>query len=138
MTENGSDTGLDSTGAVVTTPQGTGLRIRTSRPPGRRLVRRAPVPSGSGFSTGTSITVPASPGGSQNTVTVTYSDSIVTGVIEVCKAIVTGSGLCGSWQFTITGANGFSQVVSVPVGDLQLAGDGACRAREGAGDRRCG
>jgi hypothetical protein len=38
-------------------------------------------------------------------------------VVEVCKQIVTGSGLTGTFQFTVTGGNGFTSTVSVPVGD---------------------
>ena len=41
----------------------------------------------------------------------------MTGVVEVCKQIVAGSGLTGTFQFTVTGGNGFSSTVSVPVGD---------------------
>jgi len=47
-------------------------------------------------------------------VTVTYNDTLVTGVVEVCKQIVTGSGLTGTFQFTVTGGNGFTPPGSVP------------------------
>ena len=69
-----------------------------------------------------SIDVPASSPDSQvstiqaSTITVTFTDQLVTGVIEVCKNIVPGSELTGNFQFTISGANGFSTQRSVPVG----------------------
>ena len=73
-----------------------------------------PGPSGDGFSTDDSITVPS--GGKDSTVTVTYTDDPVTGVVEVCKDIVEGSGLSGTWQFLITGGNDFSDTETVAIG----------------------
>jgi hypothetical protein len=49
-------------------------------------------------------------------VTVTVRDELVTGVIQVCKKIVSGSGLTGSWEFTVTGGNGYSSKHVVPIG----------------------
>jgi len=60
-------------------------------------------------------------GSSQNVVTVTVSDTLVTGVIEVCKQIVGGTVLTGSYQFTITGANEFTTQVTVPIGQCSPA-----------------
>ncbi len=70
--------------------------------------------TGSGFSR--TFTVPASTNGTAGVVTVTYTNSLKTGVVEACKSIVAGSGLTGSWQFTITGGNGYSSVQNVTAG----------------------
>ena len=132
VTELGSLTGLNNAGAISTTPTTEFLSATTTA-----VGPTGPLPSGTGFrypQTGT-LNVPASPNGSSGVVTVTYANTLVTGVVQVCKQIVAGSGLTGSWQFTITGGNGFSSVQTVPIGDLQSAGDGACREGEGAGDR---
>lgn len=57
------------------------------------------------------------PGGDiSTTTTVNYTNIEVTGFVEVCKDAALGSGLTGSFQFTITGAMNFTQTVSVPVG----------------------
>jgi hypothetical protein len=50
------------------------------------------------------------------TTTAMFTNKEVTGYIEVCKQAAPGSGLTGSFQFTINGAMGFQDVVSVPVG----------------------
>jgi hypothetical protein len=50
------------------------------------------------------------------TTTAIFTNKGVTGYVEVCKNAAPGSGLTGSFEFTITGAMGFSDVVSVPVG----------------------
>ncbi len=56
-------------------------------------------------------------GGDQSTTTTAiFTNKEVTGYVEVCKNAAPGTGLTGSFQFTITGAMGFSDVVSVPVG----------------------
>jgi hypothetical protein len=56
-------------------------------------------------------------GGDESTATTAiFTNKEVTGYVEVCKNAAPGSGLTGSFQFTITGAMGFSDVVSVPVG----------------------
>jgi len=109
VTENGSLTGLTNQGTVSSTPDTSFLSATTTA-----VGPLGPLPSGTGFTY--TATVPASPGGSQNVVTVTFNDQLVTGVVEVCKQIVTGSGLTGTFSFTITGANGFTQVVTVPIG----------------------
>ena len=50
--------------------------------------------------------------------TVTFTNALVTGVVEICKQIVPGSSLTGTWTFTVTGSNGFSTTTSpVPIGD---------------------
>ena len=45
---------------------------------------------------------------SANVDTVSYVNSVVTGYVEVCKSAVAGSGLTGSYGFTVTGADNFS------------------------------
>ncbi|MBV9680654.1 MAG: hypothetical protein JO046_02590 [Solirubrobacterales bacterium] len=65
--------------------------------------------------TGTAVVrVPA--GDISNTTTVTYTNRARTGFIEICKNAAPGSGLTGSFTFTITGPMGFSATVTVPVG----------------------
>jgi hypothetical protein len=39
---------------------------------------------------------------------VTFTNTLDPGTIEVCKQIVTGSGLTGTFTFTVTGSNGFT------------------------------
>lgn len=56
------------------------------------------------------------PGDISTTTTVNYTNKEVTGYTEVCKLAAPGTGLTGSFQFTITGAMGFTDTVSVPVG----------------------
>jgi hypothetical protein len=109
VTENGMLTGLTTAGAVSTTPTTAfvSATITAVGPAG-------PLAPATGFVYAT--TVPASPNGSSNVVTVTYNDTLVTGAVEVCKQIVTGSGLTGSYTFTVTGGNGFTSTVSVPIG----------------------
>ena len=109
VTENGMLTGLTNAGAVSTTPTTAfvSATITAVGPSG-------PLTPATGFAYTT--TVPASPNGSTNVVTVTYTDTLVTGLVEVCKQIVTGSGLTGNYTFTVTGGNGFTSTVSVPVG----------------------
>ena len=65
------------------------------------------------------VNVPA--GGPQSVVTVTFANTLDPGVVEVCKVLAPGSNLTGNWQFTITGANAFSQTVTVPSGDCSSA-----------------
>jgi len=109
VTENGMLTGLTTAGVVSTTPTTAfvSATITAVGPSG-------PLTPATGFAYTT--TVPASPNGSSNVVTVTYTDTLVTGAVEVCKQIVTGSGLTGNYTFTVTGGNGFTSTVSVPVG----------------------
>jgi hypothetical protein len=59
------------------------------------------------------VTVPPSADQS-GAVTVTFTDTLVTGQIEICKQIVAGSQLTGTWQYTVTGSNGFT-TISNPV-----------------------
>jgi hypothetical protein len=76
--------------------------------PGDRLVS-SDLPSGT-------AEVTVVPGDISTTTTVNYTNKEVTGYIEVCKQAAAGTGLTGSFQFTITGAMGFTDTVSVPVG----------------------
>jgi hypothetical protein len=56
-------------------------------------------------------------GGDQSTTTTAeFTNKEITGYIEICKQAVPGSGLTGSFQFAISGAMGFKQNVTVPVG----------------------
>ena len=108
VTELGSLSGLTSTGAVSTAPTTafTSATVSAVGPTG-------PLTCGTtAFSC--AVLVPASPNGSSNVVTVTFTDTLVTGVVEVCKNLVSGSGLTGgSWNFTVTGGNGFTDTVGV-------------------------
>ena len=52
------------------------------------------------------VTVQVTP--SANVDTVTYTNTPVTGYIEVCKVAAANSGLTGNYAFTVTGADGFS------------------------------
>jgi hypothetical protein len=45
-------------------------------------------------------------------VTVTFTDTLVQGTVEICKQTVTGSQLTGTWTYTVTGSNGFTQVTN--------------------------
>jgi hypothetical protein len=46
--------------------------------------------------------------------TVTFTNALVTGYTEICKS--TTSGLTGNETFTLTGADGYTSTVTVPVG----------------------
>jgi hypothetical protein len=48
--------------------------------------------------------------------TLQYTNVEDPGYIEVCKQAAVGTGLTGSFQFTVTGAMGFTTSVTVPVG----------------------
>jgi hypothetical protein len=76
--------------------------------PGDRLIS-SDLPSGT-------AEVTIVPGDISTTTTVSFTNKIVTGYIEVCKKAADGTGLTGNFQFTITGAMGFTDTVSVPVG----------------------
>jgi hypothetical protein len=69
----------------------------------------------SDLSSGTAA-VTVVPGDISTTTTVNFTNKEVTGFIEVCKRAAPGTGLTGNFQFTITGAMGFTDTVSVPVG----------------------
>ena len=55
-------------------------------------------------------------GDESTTTTAEFTNKEVTGYIEICKQAVPGSGLTGSFQFAISGAMGYKQNVTVPVG----------------------
>jgi hypothetical protein len=94
-------------------PFATVTAIRTI--PADRLISSNPgTPPNSGPNGNAVVTVV--PGDISTTTTVTFTNKEVTGFIEVCKQAATGSGLTGTFQFTISGAMGFSDTVSVPVG----------------------
>ena len=99
--------------------------------PGDRLIS-------SDLSSGTAE-VTVVPGDISTTTTVNYTNKEVTGFIEVCKQAAAGTGLTGSFQFTITGAMGFTDTVSVPVGacsDLDPGSRGSGRLCRETGDPR--
>src|SRR3954454_9833808 len=50
------------------------------------------------------------------TTTVTFTNRLVTGTVEVCKQVEAGSGLGGAFTFTIAGEMGFDSTQTVPVG----------------------
>jgi hypothetical protein len=111
VSELGALTGLDNAGKISDTPTRDFISATTTAVGPTGPVGTNPQ---SGFDR--VVNVPASPNGTSGVVTVTYTDTLVTGVIQVCKKIVTGSGLTGSWQFTITGGNGYSSTQTVPAG----------------------
>jgi hypothetical protein len=51
-------------------------------------------------------------GANANVDTVTYTNDPVTGYVEICKLATTGSGLTGTYAFTVTGADGFSSTAA--------------------------
>lgn len=70
----------------------------------------------SSLTTGTAtVNVPASPDVS-GTVTVTFTNILATGVMEICKNAATGSNLTGNFTFTLAGPMGYASTQSVPVG----------------------
>ena len=106
VNETGSSLGLDANGNSVITQEFLNAPTTTvvsATDPG-------PYPL-TGFSR--TVSVPASTNGTSGVVTLTYANSLKLGVVEVCKSIVAGSGLTGSWQFTLTGENGYSSVQTV-------------------------
>ena len=110
VTEQGALTGISNDGTSSSTLTTTFLNtpsITVTSPSGSSSL--------SAWSTG-SITVPASPGDTSQAVTAAFTNSIDPGVVEVCKDVVSTSGLSGSWTYAITGGNGFSGSASVPAG----------------------
>jgi hypothetical protein len=110
VTELGSLTGLTNGGALDTAPHREFVKIASVSAVGPS----GPITPGTGLDPWSyTVNVPVS-ATNAGTVTITFNDQLVQGYIEVCKAIVAGSGLTGTWAFTITGANGYSLVQSVP------------------------
>jgi hypothetical protein len=70
----------------------------------------------SDLSTGTAV-VSVAAGDESTTATVNYTNHEVKGYLEICKNVVPGSGLTGSFDFQITDAMGAVQTVTVPVGE---------------------
>jgi hypothetical protein len=82
----------------------------------------ASVVSGVNLGTGTATVAVTAGSDASHTATVVYTDQLVTGVVEVCKSAVTGSGLTGTYTFSITGADGFSASTGpVPIGACSTA-----------------
>ena len=108
MTEDGGTLGLSNGG---TTTVDNAFFTTTATAVGQNS---APTGSFDGHWT-YNVNVPA--GGPESVVTVTFTNTLVTGDVEVCKLVAPTSGLTGNWQFTITGANAFSTTVTVAAGD---------------------
>jgi hypothetical protein len=83
--------------------------------PGSTYLTKTDLPSGTAW-----VKVPVSSDASGSAI-VTYTNQMDPGVIEVCKAAATGSGLTGSYSFTITGADGFSTTTTAMVGSCSQA-----------------
>jgi hypothetical protein len=67
------------------------------------------------LATGTvSVNVPAS-ADTTGAVTVNYTNAFDPGVIEVCKSAYSGSGLTGTYNYTITGSDNFTTTTSVTI-----------------------
>jgi hypothetical protein len=78
--------------------------------------------SGVNLATGTATVAVTAGSDASHTATVVYTDQLVTGVVEVCKSAVAGSGLTGTYAFSITGADGFSASTGpVPIGACSTA-----------------
>jgi hypothetical protein len=77
--------------------------------------------SGVNLATGSATLSIAPSADFSQTTTVTYTDKLVTGVIEVCKQQPTGGVLTGTYSFNVTGADGFTGVATAPtVGSCSL------------------
>ncbi len=48
--------------------------------------------------------------------TVTFTDIMATGVLEICKNAATGSTLTGSFTFSVAGPMSYTSTQTVPVG----------------------
>jgi hypothetical protein len=66
------------------------------------------------------VNVPPSADSVSGTATVTFTNQLDPGVIEICKAAVAGSGLTGSYSFAITGNDGFSATATAQAGSCTL------------------
>jgi hypothetical protein len=108
VTEQGSSLGWDDNGAKVLSKEF--LATPTSTAVGKN------DPPGANPATGWDRTVTVPAGGVDNVVKVTFSNTLVTGVIEVCKK-VTDPSLTGSWSFRILGGNGFDSTTQTTVGN---------------------
>ena len=54
------------------------------------------------------------------TAAVTFTNQMDPGVLEICKDAATGSGLTGSYSFTVTGNNSFTTTVTAQAGSCTL------------------
>jgi len=117
--------GVGLCSAPVQVAAGTATIVETAAPwykatsisglPGSSNVSNVNLATGSA-----TLSVVASADESQTT-TVSYTNSLVTGVIEVCKVQPNGGTLTGSYSFTVTGADGFSATATAPtVGSCSL------------------
>ena len=93
----------------------------TSVPTGSETITEIPAPwytvgsitelQGQSYLTSSSLsagTATVAVDASANVDVVTYTNEPVTGYLEVCKQAVSGSGLTGTYAFTVTGPDGFS------------------------------
>lgn len=111
----GTDTVYEHPGAWYSTSA-----IRTD--PGSALVSSNPQGSGaldSGPNGTAQVTVTGSDDPSTATI-VNYTNTIVQGYIKVCKSNESDSGLTGSWTFGLSGNNGYTGSVTVPIGQCSF------------------
>ena len=108
--ELGSDTAMHANGTIGGTPDGTSdfTSFFSATASGVGL-SGATGTYDSATMTFTVVVPKATPASNQSSaVTVTFTNTLDPGTIEVCKQIVTGSGLTGTFTFTVTGSNGFT------------------------------
>ena len=104
---------------TITEESGTFYSVSSiSTDPGSALISSNPQGSGAldPGPNGTAVVSVASSGDPSTATTVSYTNEPVYGYIEVCKNNASDSGLTGSFSFTITGNNAFTDTVSVPIG----------------------
>jgi len=109
VTENGSLSALDQSGAVSSSPSTSYITASASA-----VGANGPTGSFSGF-TESGIAVPVSSDGTLGTVTVTFTDSINQGYMEVCKTVL-DPNLTGQWTFSVSGGNSQSATETVAAG----------------------
>jgi hypothetical protein len=110
---------VGSCSAPISVPSGTATVVETAVP-FAQVTSITTLPDATrlvsaNLATGTAV-VNVPPGDVSNTTTVNYTNKAVTGFIEICKNAAPGSGLTGSFTFTITGPMGFTATTTVPVG----------------------
>jgi hypothetical protein len=116
VTETGSSLGMNDDGNTVADSREF-LNEPTSTVVGKGDAPGANLATGWTRTGPTAVIVPA--GNVSDVVKVTFSNTLKTGVIEVCKSVLdpTHSPLTGSWSFHVTGGNQFATDVSTTVGN---------------------
>jgi hypothetical protein len=97
------------TATVVETPTPWSVVTAITGLPGQNAVGTPNLTAGS-----VPVNVPAATT-TAGAVTVNYTDAFDPGSIEICKSAATGSGLTGTYGFTVTGADGFTTTSSVTI-----------------------